>query len=104
MHKTVVEDWAFTITVPAANPCRGVLEPGGTFHCAYVCPAGFCPKTMAVLHSLFEAARAGGGDLRLLGGYAATEIDFPCADGVARFRLTATHLDAFTETLPGKLS
>ena len=103
MHKTVAEDWAFTITVLAADPCRVGLEPGDAFHCTYDCPAGFCPKTMAVLHSLCEAERAGG-DLRLLGGHAANEIDFSCADGVVRVRLTATHLDEPTQTPPVKPS
>ena len=35
MHKTVAEDWAFTITVLAADPCRVGLEPGDAFHCTY---------------------------------------------------------------------
>lgn len=59
MHKTIVEDWAFTVTVLSARPCRIGLESGDIFHCTYDCPAGFRPKTMAVLHSLYEAARAG---------------------------------------------
>lgn len=99
LHKTIPEDWQFTITVLSARPCRMGFEPGDTFHCAYECPAGFCPKTMAVLHSLCEAARAGG-DYRLLGGRSAHEIDFSCADGEVKFRLTARRVDASPPRLP----
>ena len=92
MRKTIVEDWEFTITVLTARSCRMGLEPGDTFHCTYSCPAGFCPKTMAVLHSLCEGAPAGG-DYRLLGGRSAHEMDFSCADGEVKFHLTAHHID-----------
>lgn len=88
MRKTVQEEWSFSIVVRSAHPCRIGLEPGDTFHCTYGCPADFCPKTMAVLHSLCEVARAGG-DYRLLGGHTAHEIDFSCADGEVMFHLSA---------------
>lgn len=92
MHKTIVEDWEFTVRVTkAASACRMGLEPGDTFTCQYECPGGFCPKTMALLHSLCETARAGG-DYRLLGGAGEHEISFVCADGVVTFLLTARHL------------
>lgn len=91
MNKTIVEDWEFTISVIRQNPCRMGFEVGDTFYCKYECPAGFCPKTMAVLHSLCEAARAGG-DYTLLGGQTKNQIDFSCADGVIKFRLTANHI------------
>lgn len=92
MHKTDAEDWQFDLTVTSAKPCRMGFEPGDQFSCTYECPAGFCPKTMAVLHSLCEAARSGG-DFRLLGGSAKNELNFCCADGAVIFHLTATHLD-----------
>jgi uncharacterized repeat protein (TIGR04076 family) len=91
MNKTIVEDWEFTISVIRQNSCRMGFEVGDTFYCKYECPAGFCPKTMAVLHSLCEAARAGG-DYTLLGGQTKNQIDFSCADGVIKFRLTANHI------------
>lgn len=88
MRKAIVEDWSFAVEVLEAGPCRVGLEPGDRFVCRYDCPGGFCPKTMGLLHTLCEVARAGG-DYRLLGGRAKEEIDFVCADGVVRFRLTA---------------
>ena len=91
MHKTIVEDWEFTVEVLSAGPCRAGFEPGDTFTCQYECPAGFCPKTMGNLHALCEVARAGG-DYQLLGGQSADQINFVCADGVVRFRLTARRL------------
>lgn len=95
MKRSIVEDWEFTITVIEQNPCRLGLESGDVFQCRYECPAGFCPKTMSVLHSLCEAARAGG-DYRLLGGKSRHEIEFSCADGVIRFLLSAKHLEPTT--------
>lgn len=92
MKKTILEDWEFDITVVEEGRCRVGMERGDRFTCRYECPAGFCPKTMAVLHSLCEAARAGG-DYRLLGGKASNRIDFCCADGVITFALTARHID-----------
>lgn len=70
----------------SAQPCRMGFEAGDVFTCRYECPAGFCPKTMAVLHSYCEVARAGG-DYRLLGGRCKNEIEFSCADGCVRFLL-----------------
>ena len=87
MHKTIEENTAFLIEVLEAGPCRMGWEPGARFFCEYECPAGFCPKTTAALHTLCECVRAGG-DLRLLGGSAAGTMYFCCADGVVRFRLT----------------
>lgn len=91
MKKTVAEDWEFEIIVVGDGPCRMGMEAGDRFMCRYECPAGFCPKTMAVLHSLCEVARSGG-DYRLLGGKARNQMDFCCADGVVTFRLTAKHI------------
>lgn len=91
MRKWITEDWRFTITVVEAGGCRLGLEKGDRFTCTYGCPEGFCPKTMAVLHSLCEAARAGG-DYMLLGGAAPHEIAFPCADGPVRFLLQAQRI------------
>lgn len=88
MHKTIREDWAFTIEVVRGGLCRMGFEPGDRFTCQYGCPGGFCPKTMAALHTLCEVARAGG-DYRLLGGKEPGQIDFACADGVILFRLIA---------------
>lgn len=70
--------------------CRIGLEAGDAFACTYGCPDGFCPKTMGTLHTLCEAARAGG-DYRLLGGLSGNEIEFVCADGAVTFRLRAVH-------------
>lgn len=87
MKKSFSEDWEFTITVKEAGLCRMGFEPGDRF---------FCPKTMALLHSLCETARAGG-DYRLLGGNARDEMNFVCADGMVRFQLKARHLSERTK-------
>ncbi|WMJ87425.1 TIGR04076 family protein [Anaerocolumna sp. MB42-C2] len=92
MNKTIVEDWEFIITVTSAKPCRMGYEVGDTFYCKYECPSGFCPKTMAVLHSYCEVAR-GGGDYQLLGGNAKNEINFGCADGTVQFNLVAKKIN-----------
>lgn len=91
MNKTIIEDWEFNITVVRQNPCRMGFETGDVFYCQYECPTGFCPKTMATLHSLCEVARAGG-DYTLLGGKSKHEIEFSCADGVILFGLSARHI------------
>jgi uncharacterized repeat protein (TIGR04076 family) len=91
MHKTIDEDWEFTIKVIKENPCRMGFEIGDTFTCKYECPTGFCPKTMATLHTLCDVARSGG-DYMLLGGKSSNEIDFFCADGAIRFHLAANKL------------
>ena len=68
MKKWLAEDWEFEITVikGQAKACRMGLEAGDRFVCQYECPAGFCPKTMPVLHTLCEIMRCGG-DYRLRG-------------------------------------
>lgn len=91
MNKFIVEDWEFEITVTQARPCRMGFEVGDKLYCKYECPTGFCPKTMAVLHSLCEVARSGG-DYTLLGGKSKNEINFWCADGPVKFHLVANHL------------
>lgn len=91
MNKTIAEDWLFTITVTEARDCRMGFESGDTFTCDYACPAGFCPKTMAALHTLCEIARCGG-DYCLRGSKRKNETDFVCADGCVRFHLKATHI------------
>ncbi len=52
MKKWMNEDWEFEVTVSkgSAEQCRMGLEEGDKFSCRYDCPAGFCPKTMPVLH------------------------------------------------------
>lgn len=90
LNKTAVEDWSFELEVLSAGACRIGLEAGDAFACTYGCPDGFCPKTMGTLHTLCEAARAGG-DYRLLGGLSGNEIEFVCADGAVTFRLRAVH-------------
>lgn len=91
MHKTIVEDWEFAITVTDAEPCRMGFEKGDSLSCKYECPTGFCPKTMANLYRLCDAARAGG-DYRLLGGQSKNEIDLCCADGCVNFHLIAKNI------------
>ena len=93
MKKWIVEDWEFEITVlhGEAEQCRMGLETGDQFQSTYECPAGFCPKTMPVLHTLCEIARCGG-DYKLRGSAASHEIDFPCADHCITFHLTAMHI------------
>lgn len=90
MKKWIAEDWEFTITVleGEARQCRLGFETGDEFTCRYEVPAGFCPKTMAALYALCEIVRCGG-SFRLKGSAKDNEIDFPCADGCVRFRLTA---------------
>lgn len=90
MHKWIVEEWQFTITVSSgkADDCRLGFEPGDMFSCEYAVPAGFCPKTMPVLHTLCEIIRCGG-DFTHCGSDKPHEIDFSCADGMITFNLTA---------------
>lgn len=89
MHKWIVEDWQFTITVTSgkADDCRLGFESGDTFQCEYAVPTDFCPKTMPVLHTLCEIVRCGG-DFTHRGSDNPYEIDFPCADGMITFHLT----------------
>ena len=93
MKKWLAEDWEFEITVikGQAKACWMGLEAGDRFVCQYECPAGFCPKTMPVLHTLCEIMRCGG-DYRLRGSKLSHEIDFPCADGCIEFRLLAKQI------------
>ena len=91
MNKTIIEDWVFTVTVLRQKPCRMGFEVGDTFQCKYECPTGFCPKTMAALHTLCEVARAGG-DYTLLGSRSKHAIEFSCADGVVDFLLEARYI------------
>ncbi|MEN6472047.1 MAG: TIGR04076 family protein [Clostridiaceae bacterium] len=92
--KWLEEDWEFEITVinGEAEQCRMGLEKGDKFYCKYECPSGFCPKTMALLHTYCEIARCRG-DYRLRGSKASNEIDFPCADNCIEFHLVAKHID-----------
>ena len=94
MHKWIVENWQFTITVTSgkAEHCRLGYEEGDEFDCEYAVPTGFCPKTMPVLHTLCEIIRCGG-DFTHRGSDKSYEIDFPCADGAVCFHLTARKLD-----------
>lgn len=94
MKKWIVEDWEFEITVVKgeAHHCRMGLEVGDTFHCQYECPAGFCPKTMPVLHTLCEIVRCGG-NYKLRGSESEYEITFPCPDGCLEFHLLAKRIN-----------
>ena len=93
MRKWIVEDWEFTITVKEgkAEHCRLGLETGDVFTCQYEVPGGFCPKTMATLHTLCEIVRCGG-NYKLRGSESEYEIDFPCADGGISFHLVAKQI------------
>ena len=95
MRKWLEEDWEFEITVVEgeAENCRMGLETGDRFVCGYECPAGFCPKTMALLHTYCEIARCGG-DYRLRGSARKHEMDFACADNCVKFHLVARHIDS----------
>ena len=95
MRRWIVEDWQFTITVKEgkAEDCRLGFETGDAFTCEYAVPTGFCPKTMPVLHTLCEIIRSGG-DFTHRGSDKPYEIDFPCADGMVSFHLTAKKVDA----------
>ena len=95
MKKWIVEDWEFTISVKSgeASHCRMGLETGDIYRCQYEVPAGFCPKTMPVLYTLCEIIRCGG-SFRARGSDKDYEIDFGCADGPVRFRLSARKRDA----------
>ena len=94
MHKWIVENWQFTITVTdgQAKNCRLGFEKGDEFQCEYAVPSGFCPKTMPVLHTLCEIIRCGG-DFTHRGSDRAYEIDFPCADSMITFHLTAKKVE-----------
>ena len=90
MKKWVTEDWEFKLiaTDGKAGHCRLGLEKGDKFIFQYECPAGFCPKTMPVLHTLCEIIRCGG-NYKLRGSNLDNEIDFSCADGCINFQLKA---------------
>ena len=94
MKKWIVEDWEFTINVKEgeAKNCRLGFETGDVFACQYEVPSGFCPKTMATLHTLCEIVRCGG-NYKLRGSESEYEIDFPCADGYICFHLVAKQLN-----------
>ncbi len=94
MKKWIDEEWEFHITAikGEAPHCRMGIEKGDTFYCTYSCPAGFCPKTMPVLHTLCEIVRCGG-NYKLRGSKSEHEITFPCADGCIEFKLTAKQID-----------
>lgn len=94
MKKWIVEDWEFTITVKEgeAKHCRLGFETGDVFTCQYEVPSGFCPKTMATLHTLCEIVRCGG-NYRLRGSENEYEIDFPCADSCVCFHLVAKQIN-----------
>lgn len=93
MRRWIIEDWQFTITVVSgkAEDCRLGFEQGDVFTCKYAVPAGFCPKTMQVLYTLCEIIRCGG-DFLARGSKLPYEIDFPCADGIEIFHLSAERI------------
>lgn len=93
MHPWIQEDWEFTLTVlqGESTQCRIGLETGDEFTFCYALPAGICPKTVPQLHTLCEIIRCGG-DFTRRGSPDMYHIDFPCADGVLRFRLQARRL------------
>ena len=90
MRRWIVEDWQFTLKVISgqADDCRLGFEVGDAFHCEYAVPTGFCPKTLPSLHTLCEVIRCGG-DFTHRGSDKPYEINFPCADGIVTFQLTA---------------
>ena len=93
MRPWLREDWEFTLTVlqGEARQCRIGLETGDEFTFHYALPAGICPKTVPHLHTLCEIIRCGG-DFTHRGSPDMYRIDFPCADGVIRFRLEGRRL------------
>lgn len=95
MQPWISEDWEFSLTVIKGHPaaCRIGLESGDTLTFQYALPAGMCPKTAAALHTLCEIIRCGG-DFTHRGSSKPYSIEFPCADGVLTFRLTARRLHA----------
>lgn len=92
MRPWIKEDWEFTLTVVQgrSESCRIGLETGDEFTFCYALPAGICPKTVPQLHTLCEIIRCGG-DFTHRGSPDPHSIDFPCADGVLTFRLSARH-------------
>ena len=94
MKKQIVEEWEFAITVKEGEVkhCRLGFETGDVFTCQYEVPSGFCPKTMATLHTLCEIVRCGG-NYRLRGSENEYEIDFPCTDGCVCFHLVAKQIN-----------
>ena len=90
MKKWIEEDWEFTVTVTdgRAEQCRLGFERNDRFRCEYGTPSGFCPKTMPVLYTLCEIIRCGG-NFKARGSDKDYEIEFGCADGPVRFRLSA---------------
>lgn len=93
MRPWIKEDWEFTLTVMhgRAQDCRIGLEAGDSFTFRYALPAGICPKTAPMLHTLCEIIRCGG-DYTHRGSPDPYSIEFPCADGVLTFQLTARRL------------
>lgn len=93
MHPWIREDWEFTLAVlhGEARSCRIGLEAGDAFTFQYALPAGLCPKTVLQLHTLCEIVRCGG-DFTHRGSPDPYSIEFPCADGVLAFQLTARRL------------
>ena len=94
MKKWIEEDWEFTVTVTdgRAEQCRLGFERNDRFRCEYGTPSGFCPKTMPVLYTLCEIIRCGG-SFKARGSDKDYEIEFGCADGPVRFRLSARKRD-----------
>ena len=90
MKPWIHEDWEFTLTVlhGRACDCRIGLEAGDSFTFRYALPEGLCPKSVPQLHTLCEIIRYGG-DFTHRGSPDPYLIDFPCADGMVTFRLTA---------------
>ena len=90
MKKWIAEDWEFEVTVTRgdARSCRLGLETGDRFVFQYGCPADFCPRAMAEIHTWCEVIRCGG-DFTHRGSKEALALDIPCPCHCLDFHLQA---------------
>ena len=90
MKKWIVEDWAFEVNVikGEAQNCRLGLETGDVFRFEYGCPADFCPRAMAEIHTWCEVIRCGG-DFTHRGSKHKYELVLPCPCHCLEFSLRA---------------
>ena len=94
MKKWIVEDRAFEVTVikGEAQNCRLGLEKGDAFRFEYGCPADFCPRAMADIHTWCEVIRCGG-DFTHRGSKYKYEMTFPCPCHCLEFSLRANPIN-----------
>ena len=90
MKKWMAEDWAFEIEILRGEPknCRIGLEKGDVFRFEYACPADFCPRAMAEIHTWCEVVRCGG-DFTYRGSPEKYELELDCPCGVLSMKLHA---------------